>query len=200
MNTHQALKLEVRSLRALDNMAGDRLMTGKWNGASMPYVAPQAPGATDAWTQESAGRGGQRLTEVGETSPPEEVRAALQLPPGELAIVRRREIRLDGNVIELADSYYSKSLAAGTPLAATKKIRGGAPTFLASLGYRASRVIEAVEARAATPDEAERFATAAGAPVLTLLRTNLTSTGEPYEAMVMVMKTPRVLRYEMEVD
>lgn len=175
-------------------------MSGKWNGASMPYVAPQAPGVADAWTQESAGRGGQQLTSVGETTSPEGVRVALQLPPDEPAIVRRREIHLDGEVIELTDSYYPKPIAAGTPLAEHKKIRGGAPTLLASLGYRAGRVVEEVGARGATAEEAARFALTPGAPVLTLLRTNLTSTGQPYEAMVMVMKVPRVLRYEMEVD
>ncbi|MFG3136085.1 UTRA domain-containing protein [Streptomyces sp. NPDC048211] len=200
MDMHQALKVEVRSLRELDNMAGDRLMSGKWNGASKSYVAPQAPGMADAWTQESAGRGGQRLTEVGEAPPPDGVRAALRLPLGEPAIVRRRAIHLDGEVIELTDSYYPKPIATGTPLAEHKKIRGGAPTLLASLGYQAGRVIEEVEARGATAEEAQQFALTPGAPVLTLLRTNLTNTGQPYEAMVMVMKVPRVLRYEMEVD
>lgn len=175
-------------------------MSKKWTGASMPYIDPQAPGAADAWTQESRGKGGQRLAEVGEVQPPAWARKALRLDLGESAIVRRREIRLNGEIIELADSYYPTGIAAGTALAERAKIRGGAPTLLASLGYQAARVIEEVEARGATTDEAGGFNLPPGTPVLVMMRTNVTASGEPYEAMIMVMKAPRVLRYEMEVD
>lgn len=175
-------------------------MTEKWTGVSKSYVTPQASGAADAWTQESAGSGGQRLSEVAEVTPPREVQAALGLAAGETVWVRRREVTLDGVVIELAHSYYPIALAAGTALTERKRIRGGAPTLLASLGYRSARVIEEIEARGATPAEAQALTMQPGAPVLELRRTNVTSAGKPYEAMVMVMKTPRVLRYEMEVD
>ncbi|OMI34418.1 UbiC transcription regulator-associated domain protein [Streptomyces sparsogenes DSM 40356] len=72
--------------------------------------------------------------------------------------------------------------------------------MLANLGHHTHRVIEDVEARTATAEESEALALADGAPVLTLLRVSLSHKNEPIEASLMVMKGPRRLRYEMEID
>lgn len=166
---------------------------------SLAYVTPRSEGQSDPWTEESKQRGGQRLVEVGEVVPPESVADALRLSPGDRAAVRRRVILLDGEPIELADSYYPLAIARGTALAETRKIKGGAPTLLAERGYRASHVIEDLEFREA--DNAERAALALpeGATVLALLRTTQAEDGSPFEVQLMVMKAPRRLHYEIEV-
>lgn len=167
---------------------------------SIAYATAQGVGQTDAWTAESQGRGSQRLTEVGEVIPPQEVAAALGIAPGEKAVVRRRAVLLDGDVIELADSYYPLSIARGTALAEKRKIKGGAPTLLAELGYRARRLVEDLELREANGTEQATLALPAGAHVLALLRATTGEDDIPYEVQFMVMKAPRRLHYEIEVD
>lgn len=167
---------------------------------SLAYVKPRGAGETDAWSEEARQRGGQRLAEVGEVTPPREVANALRLSPSEKATVRRRIILLDGDVIELADSYYPLSIARGTALAERRKIKGGAPTLLADLGYRPRHVAEDLEFRLANEHERTALALPDGASVLTLLRTTSTDDGNPYEVQLMVMKAPRRLHYEIEVD
>ncbi|MEW2527529.1 UTRA domain-containing protein [Streptomyces sp. NPDC047071] len=177
-------------------------MAGEWTSAqSASYVKPREPGRGDAWAEE-AGRAGKagthRLAEVTECVPPESVAAALRLEPGELAIVRRRVVKLEGVPIELADSYYPLRIAQGTALAEHRKVPGGAPTLLAGLGYTAAEVEEDVSCREAT--DAERTALNLGAAewVLLLARLSIDQTGLPMEAMLMTMKTQgRHLHYRM---
>lgn len=175
-------------------------MTEKWTSVSTPYLLPQAEGQSDAWTEAAPGRTSQRLLEVGQRQPPLDVASVLKLDAGTPVIVRRRLILLDDEPIELADSYYPTRIAAGTPLATSTKIRGGAPTALARLGYVTRRVVEDIEQRPATEDEAEALSLPPGAAVLTLLRTSIAEDGAPFEASLMVMKAPRRLRYELEVQ
>jgi DNA-binding GntR family transcriptional regulator len=165
---------------------------------SLAYVTPRNEGKADAWSDESKQRGGQQLTEVAEVIPPAEVAEALALDG--TAIVRRRVILLDGDAIELADSYYPLAVARGTALAEKRKIKGGAPTLLAELGHQARHVSEDLELREANDLERTALALPAGANVLTLLRTATTEDGSPIEVQFMVMKAPRRLHYEIEVD
>ncbi|MFE2297933.1 UTRA domain-containing protein [Streptomyces sp. NPDC059445] len=167
---------------------------------SLAYVSPREQGQADAWTEEAQQRGGQQLTEVAEVAPPPEVAAALSLEQGAKAAVRRRLILLDGEPIELADSYYPLEIARGTALLETKKIKGGAPTLLAQLGYAPSHVTEDLELREPIPLERAALSLPQGSSVLTLLRTTKTQDGIPYEVQLMVMKAPRRLHYEIEVD
>lgn len=167
---------------------------------SLAYVKPRSAGQADAWTEEARQRGGQRLIDVAEVEPPGNVAAALRLPAGEKAVVRRRAILLDDDVIELADSYYPPSVARGTALAEKRKIKGGAPTLLAGLGHHARRVFEDLEFREADESEREALDLPEGAGVLTLLRTTANDDGSPFEVQFMVMKAPRRLHYEIEVD
>jgi DNA-binding GntR family transcriptional regulator len=166
---------------------------------SLAYVTPRGDGQTDAWSEESKQRGGQRLADVAEVIPPENVAASLLLSPGEKAAVRRRVILLDGDAIELADSYYPLAIARGTALAEKRKIKGGTPTLLAQLGYHPRRVSEDLEFRAADDSERSALGLPEGASVLTLLRTTKAEDGSPFEVQLMVMKAPRRLHYEIEV-
>ncbi|MGP4109790.1 GntR family transcriptional regulator [Streptomyces sp. 4N509B] len=174
-------------------------MTGKWTSVSTPYLLPRGEGQSDVWTDTAPGRTSQRLIEVTELKPPTEVAESLGLDESERVVVRRRLILLDDRPVELATSYYPASIAAGTPLADNAKIRGGAPTALAALGYQARRAVEDIEQRPCTTAEAEALHLAPGAAVLTLTRTSFSDGGAAFEASLMVMKAPRRLRYELEV-
>ncbi|WP_207947163.1 UTRA domain-containing protein [Actinomadura sp. 7K507] len=138
------------------------------------------------------------MREVGEMAPPPEVSAALGLVDGTSAAVRRRTIMLDGRPVELADSWYPTAIAGGTALARHGKIKGGAVTLLADLGFTVHEAREEIEVRAATVEEAAELALPDGAPVIVLRRTCLTVEDVPFEASVMVMAPEgRRLRYRL---
>jgi len=102
-------------------------------------------------------------------------------------ILRQRLVLLDDIPVEIASSYWPLDVAAGTALAATGKVRGGAPTLLANLGYEPKSVIENVRTRPSTPEELTTLAMSdVGEWVLTLRRTITGDSGRPYEVFVSV--------------
>lgn len=157
---------------------------GMWKGLSTAYVTPRPAGQPDPWV------GTQRLLEVDEVVPPPGVVAGLQLDPGDLAVlavVRRRLMLLEDRPVELTDSYYPASIARGTGLAEARKIRGGAVTLLAELGYAPCRVREDITARPARVEERQSLELGEDDWVLVLTRIVLGSNGLPVEASVMTM-------------
>jgi GntR family transcriptional regulator len=172
-----------------------------WVVNSLPYLTPRAEGQADAWSQEAsaAGRSGSQVIRgAGPEMPPAEVALALSLPAGARAVVRRRTMLLDGRPVELTDSWYPPQVAAGTALAAPGKIRGGAITLLAALGYRVHEAREDISVRAVSAEEADLLEVPAGSPVIVLFRACLTEAGMPVEASVAVMPAEgRHLRYRL---
>lgn len=175
-----------------------------WASVSLPYIRPRKPDEPDPWADEAArhGRKGtQKLRAVEGVSPPSAIVRALGLAEGDSAVVRRRTILLDGAPVELADSYYPATLAAGTPLADAQKIRGGTVTLLSSMGLEPRRVRETVTARSATDEERSLLHLDLGAWVLVLNRISWAENGTPVEVAVMTMIAEgRELQYEMNVD
>ncbi|GAA2618631.1 hypothetical protein GCM10010411_62640 [Actinomadura fulvescens] len=113
-------------------------------------------------------------------------------------MVRRRTMLLEDRPVELTDSWYPTDIAAGTALAEAGKIKGGAVTLLADLGYAVYEAREEIEVRGATSQEAAELRLPAGAPVIILRRTSLTADEKPFEASVMVMVPEgRRLRYRL---
>lgn len=159
----------------------------QWTGASAPYIRPNQG---DAWGKEAASQGRtgtQRILFAGETTAPEEVASALGLSSEQSVILRRRLILLDDIPVELADSYWPLAVAAGTALASPGKVKGGAPTLLANLGYEPASVTENVRTRPATPEELETLLMANSSEwVLTLRRTITDGSNQPYEVFVSV--------------
>lgn len=110
-------------------------------------------------------------------------------------------VLLDGEPVELADSYYPAAIAHGTPLTQTGKIRGGAVTLLAEMGYQARTVDEAISARPATPDERELLNLEPNDWVLVLRRVTRDRSGAPFESSEMTMvASGRELRYELQEE
>lgn len=174
----------------------------RWTGSSTPYIQS---GQGDAWGKEAAERGRsgtQRILGAGSQPAPLAVAEAMGVALGEPVVARQRLILLDEKPIEYANSYWPTSVAAGTQLEATGKIRGGAVSLLAELGYRPGTVSEDVQTRPPTQEEADVLQLASNSEwVLTLTRTIATPDGQPYEVSVLV-SPGRIgrLHYSMEVD
>ncbi|MFI7644295.1 GntR family transcriptional regulator [Nonomuraea sp. NPDC049400] len=176
----------------------------QWTSTSSPYVRPRRSGEREAWVEEAAAQGrvgSNLLREVAEVQPPAEVAEALRLAEGESAVVRRRVVLLDGEPVELADSFYPPAIARDTPLAEQGKVRGGAVTLLANLGFHTRRVVETVGARPATEQERGLLHLGPHEWVLILTRVTLAEDEAPIEVTVMTMiATGRELRYEVTID
>jgi Transcriptional regulators len=108
-------------------------------------------------------------------------------------------MRRNGRPVELTDSYYPLSIATGTALAERRKIKGGAPTLLASLGHHPAEVAEDVTVRITSAAERAALELAADAPVLALLRTTTSQAQEAIEVSMMTMLPGAKLHYEIEV-
>jgi DNA-binding GntR family transcriptional regulator len=102
--------------------------------------------------------------------------------------------------IEAVDSWYPSSIASSTPLAEPKKIRGGAVTLLAELGYSAREAVDDISVRGATEAEADVLDLPVGAPVIVVFRTIVSKNNIPFEVTVMIMvPEDRHLRYPLSV-
>ncbi|OJF13322.1 GntR family transcriptional regulator [Couchioplanes caeruleus] len=169
------------------------------SSSSDRYTAPQQ---RDAWAVDAAAQGKlgtQRLLAV-ETGPPaDEVRDALQLPPGAQVVVRRRLILADGEPVEIAASYYPASIAADTPLAENKKVRGGAVRILVEAGYRLDESVERVTAERPTREDVALLDIAEDEPLIVIRRVSAPTGREPVEYAVNRMVGNRVepLEYRM---
>ncbi|MEU0952146.1 UTRA domain-containing protein [Streptomyces niveus] len=177
--------------------------SGDWISTSMPYLTPRRSGDADAWAAEAGakGRGGtQRIVHAGEVPAPSVVAELFGIVDGEPVVVRRRVIELDGEPSELTDTYYPASIARGSRLAGTAKIRGGAVTLLAELGYRGVRVREDVTARMPGPEDRQALRMAADEPVLSLTRVTLDGEDRPIQVDLITMPSHRQrLRYEIRI-
>lgn len=175
---------------------------GRWTGSSTPYFHPHQ---RDAWQEEAARRGSsgeQRILQADVIAAPEEISVALRLPTGARVVCRRRLMLLDGRPVELASSYWPADVAEGTALAEPQKIRGGAVSLLATLGFTPASVDERVSARPPTAEERRALAMHDEHEwVLALTRVITNEGGRPYEATAMVMPgSIGQLNYSMKVD
>lgn len=174
-----------------------------WISSSMPYLRPVEGGKGDAWSEEAAARGRrgtQRIVHAGEVSAPAVVGRLLGLGDGDTVVVRRRIMYLDEEPCELTDSYYPAHIAAGTGLAGTAKIRGGAVALLAELGHVGRRVREDVTARMPDAQERELLRIGTEEPVLSLERVVLDGADRAIQADLITMPARRQrLRYELRM-
>lgn len=186
----------------MSTTGGVEVAHDRWTGSSTPYIQS---GQGDAWGKEAAGQGRtgtQRILKAEAVPAPLAVAEALGLRAGAVTILRQRLVLLDDQPVEVANSYWPTSVAAGTALAETGKIRGGAVSLLSRLGYEPGSVTEDVQTRPPTREEAEALQLFGNSDwVLTLTRTISTRDGQPYEVSVMV-SPGRIgrLHYSMEVD
>jgi GntR family transcriptional regulator len=159
------------------------------------YTRPQDG---NAWVEDAAEQGKigtQRLLAVEAGPPTPEVRAGLALTTGEDVVVRRRLILADDQPVEIAESYYPASIAAGTALAEDKKIRGGAVRFLAGAGYPLDESIDRITSERAG-EFADLLAVDQDEPLTVTRRTSSTDNAGPVEYAVNRMVSSRVAPLE----
>lgn len=178
------------------------MSSSDWVSSSVPYVVPRERGQGDAWQEEAAARGGvgsQRIVRAGEVPAPPGVAGLFLIEEGAAVVVRQRVIYLDDQPVELTDTYYPVEVARGTRLEGTTKIRGGAVTLLAELGYSAHRVREEVSARMPTEAERRLLNLSDAEPVLCMTRLTRDSADRRFQVDETVFPaTGQRLRYELE--
>lgn len=153
------------------------------------YMAPAEAGQAYRWISEASSRrakGSSRLLDVAEALPPADVVSALGLESGELAVTRSQLLLLDEEPAELVRTYYPTTIASGTALTKRRKIRGGAPTLLAELGYPPLTSIDRVSARVPTQEQYQLLQLPSEMPVLHTLRVVLSHDDLPVEVTTMV--------------
>ena len=167
---------------------------------SAAYLTPRS--GPDAWSAATADRHGtQQILGVEVIGPPQRIADALQLGQHELAVVRRRLMLLGNGPVEIANSWYPEILAAGTPLADPRKIKGGAPAAIAALGLTLAYADEEVELESfPTAEESALLQVSADRHVVRLFRTAYTRDDLPIEVTDSVMlPAGRVLQHRIEV-
>jgi GntR family transcriptional regulator len=173
-------------------------MTDARASSSDRYTRPQD---RDAWAADAAARGRvgtQRLLAVESGPPTQEVAAALDLGDGEEVVVRRRLILADDQPVEIAESFYPASIAAGTALAEDRKIRGGAVRLLAESGHPLDESTDRITAERAG-SAAELLQVDANEPLIVTRRVSTADNAGPVEYAVNRMVASRVepLEYRM---
>lgn len=193
-------RLPCKAVRS--SLIGEPVSASDWVSSSVPYVVPRAEGQGDAWQEEAASKGGvgtQRIVRAGEVPAPSEVADLFAIAEGTAVVTRQRVIYFDDRPTELTDTYYPVDIARGTRLEGTAKIRGGAVTLLAELGYSAHRVREEVSARMPTGDERQVLGLSDSEPVLCMTRLTLDASGRLFQVDQSVFPaTEQRLRYELE--
>ncbi|MEV1045326.1 GntR family transcriptional regulator [Streptomyces sp. NPDC049916] len=153
------------------------------------YMAPSESGEPYRWLTEAANSGTSArstLLDVTEADPPADIADALALPPGGSAILRYQLLSIDAEPVELVASYYPLDIAEGTAITERRRIQGGTPTLLASLGYPPRLSVDRVSARVATQEQYRLLRLPGDLPVLRTLRVVFSDDDRPIEATVMV--------------
>ncbi|MFC9029000.1 GntR family transcriptional regulator [Streptomyces arboris] len=187
--------------KAVQLLKGEHLVIGK-AGASVTvrehrqrtirpaaYMAPSPSGEPYRWLTEATSSGTRArstLLDVTEAEPPADVVVALALQPGGTAILRHQLLSIDDEPAELVSSYYPLDIAEGTAITERRRIPGGTPTLLASLGYPPRLSVDRVSARVATQEQYRRLRLPGDLPVLRTLRVVFSDDDRPIEATVMV--------------
>lgn len=146
--------------------------------------------------------GKSRPVEIDEVEPPDDVAEKLDIDLGE-KVVRRRRVMVDehDDALEITVSYIPMSVAKGTPLERSTKLRGAMPTALKRLGFPPRDSREWVTGRMPTSDEARTLKIPSGTPVLRTLRVTWTDNGRPVEALEIVFSAGRfMLEYDLPIQ
>jgi GntR family transcriptional regulator len=148
-------------------------------------------------TQRAQWPGEEEVREVATITAPDDIAVRLLLEDEASVVVRRRVMLMDGEPVQLADSYYPASLVQGSPIAQPGKLQGGTLAALERLGVTLDRFAEELAVRMPTPEERQALRLVNGVPVIVLTRTAIDSSGTPAEVSVAVLNGERhILNYE----
>jgi GntR family transcriptional regulator len=155
----------------------------------------------DAWARSIMDQGGTPESEVRvavEECPPD-VAEALEVPVGSSVVVRRRTRSVDGEVHQLADSYFPYELVRDHPVFLQPGDQSAKGGLLTAAGMPQARFRDVVESRMPTPDESRILRIPTGTPLLVHRRTGYTKDGQAVRHMITRMSANRVeISYEVE--
>jgi GntR family transcriptional regulator len=140
-----------------------------------------------------------RLLDVRFAPPPVDVARHLNLPGGARVLVRRYLLLVDGDPVQLADSYFPAELAEGSIIADPQNVTPGRidADLKDRFGLEPARFLDELTVRMPTADETRALRLPPGTPVASLLRTYRDPTGKPFEVAQFVLAGDKhVLVYE----
>ncbi|MFE5482984.1 GntR family transcriptional regulator [Streptomyces sp. NPDC056527] len=168
------------------------------------FMKPAAPGEPYSWMSEATKRqqvGRSQLLDVEVVHPPTEVAAALELQEGEQAVLRKQILFLDEEPTELTRSYYPLGLTEGTVMLDKKRIRGGTPALLNSLGFPPREFVDELSSEIPTEEEVVALELPKDMPVLVAFRVVYSDGRRPIEVTLMTKAAHRYrMRYRMPVS
>ncbi|MFF5938498.1 GntR family transcriptional regulator [Streptomyces sp. NPDC012508] len=170
----------------------------------MLYMKSAGPGEPYPWMSEAAKRqqaGRSQLLDVDVVVPPQEVAEALGLEDGERAVLRKQVLFLDEEPTELTRSYYPLSLVEGTAVLETRRIRGGTPALLDSLGFPPREFVDELSSEIPTEEEVVALELPKDMPVLLAFRVVYSDDRRPIEVTLMTKAAHRYrMRYRSIVE
>lgn len=164
-------------------------------------AAATATGPSDAWSRSVRAQG--RVpsedvrTEIAYAT--EKVANWLQIPAGEPVSVRRRVRYVDDEPYSTADSFYPRSIVAGTEVELPGDVLPGIYSVFERLGRPWQRTVDRVNSRQATRDEARVLGVARGVSVNEIVRRSFDTDGIPVRLTLIVLPSDRhEIEYEIK--
>jgi GntR family transcriptional regulator len=140
---------------------------------------------TEARAQGNQGEA--RLLSVDTVTPPLDVASRLNLDPetGAHVVVRRYLIVINGDPLQLANSYFDAALVTGTAIAAPENITAGRidRELRDHLNLVPRHFLDELTTRMPTPDQRRSLRLLPGTPVIDLLRTYTDPSQRPFEVV-----------------
>ncbi len=178
----------VPERKPVERVASERLKRAEWAAGRGTFMTDAARG------QFAAGPN----VKIYREAPPEAVADIL----GNTAdvLVRDRNMRADGQIVQLAKSYIPLDIAAGTVLEQTNTGPGGMYARLDEMGHRLTHFTELVTARTPGPEEMSLLDLGSTTPVLQITR--IAYAGERVVEVNVMVVNPRthVLQYDIDPD
>lgn len=135
--------------------------------------------------------------------PPDYVADRLGVDPSKKSVVRRENwYFVDGEPVQVGETFIAVELAAGTELASAKKFsRGSIYGCFAGLGHEIMRVREEISTRIPSADERASLQLPEGVALLDVVHTGINQDGKAFEVTHFLIRGDSiVLDYNMPVE
>ncbi|GGK10673.1 transcriptional regulator [Pilimelia anulata] len=116
-----------------------------------------------------------------------DVASRLQVDEGTVVVVRRRVRSINGEPVNINDSYYPLDVAQDSDAMTPTDIVRGINKVIAERGYPQVRAIDEIYVRMPTPEQAARLQLTPGTPVAVHYVTGYTAKGRPVRCAVNVL-------------
>lgn len=172
----------VRAFATLD------WMPGTFEHSKQRRDTPEA--GADAWAADviAQGRIPHQDVDVSIVQPPGVVSTHLGSP--DMVVVRRRLRYVDDVPFQIADSYYPRDVAEGTPIMSPgdTTIPGG---LMAAAGHRQTRFRDEIKVRMPLPEESTRLDLPSGTPVAEHIRIGYNTAGRAVRVIITIVPGDR---------